>query len=121
MKIVDQLRDFIISLDEQTFYKYSGIALGALVLITSLILFSYQRSVTSFVDSITTLNEERERTRAILTRAERVKRQRSEVDAMIKEDENFKIGGFFNEVISNLHLSDKRTLEETSQSDKEDK
>lgn len=121
MKVFDQLRDFMTSLDEQTFYKYSGIALGALILILSLLLYSYHSRVNTLIDTINTINEERERTRAILTRAERVKRQRAEVDAIIKEDENFKIGGFFNDVLNNLHLNDKRTLEETSQSDKEDK
>jgi hypothetical protein len=122
MKLFDQLRDTIINLDEQTFYKYSGIALGALVVITSLILFSYQRSVSTLIDTITTLNEERERTRVILTRAERVKRQRAEVDAIIKEDESFKIGGFFNDVLNSLNLTDKKMHgEETSQVEKEDK
>lgn len=121
MKIIDQLRDFIASLDEQTFYKYIGIALAGLVLAVSLLVFSYYRSVNSLLDSINTINEERERTRQILTRAERVKRQRAEVDAIISEDENFKIGGFFNDVLNSLHLSDKKIVEETSQSDKEDK
>jgi hypothetical protein len=121
MKILDQIRDFIASLDEQTFYKYSGVVLGALILVASLLLFSYQRRVNNLLDTISTINEERERTRAILTRAERVKRQRAEVDAIMSEDENFKIGGFFNDVLNNLHLSDKKTVEETSQSDKEDK
>lgn len=121
MKPLDQLRDFITGLDGQTFYKYSGLALGTLILLVSLLLFSYQKSISHLLDTLSTINEERERTRVILTRAQRVKRQRAEVDAIIKEDENFKIGGFFNDVLSNLHLQDKKTVEETSQSDKEDK
>ena len=57
----------------------------------------------------------------ILTRAASVQQQRKEVDAILEEDKDFKIGGYFKDVLTKLVLTSKKAVESPSQIDREGK
>lgn len=114
MKIISRIRDFMSNLDAKDFYKYLAITLALIVLLLGFIIFRYYRSIDALTQRITTINEQREIAKRILKQAQRVKKQRADVDAMIAQDEGFKIGGYFNSVVAKLRLQDKRTVEETA-------
>lgn len=114
MKIIERVRDFINNLDEKNFYKYLGISLGVVVMLCAFMIYRYYSNVDSLLLRINNINEQRERAQLILKQAQRVNKQRADVDAMIAKDEGFKIGGYFNEVLMKLRLTDKRVLEETA-------
>lgn len=124
MKVVENIRNFVDSLEEKQFYTYLGVLLFGAILIMSLIVWRYYSQVHSINEQIETINEQREETKRILTSARRVQQQRAEVDALLGQDPNFKIGGYFEDVLNKLGLADKKTASdkiEHSQIDHEGK
>jgi hypothetical protein len=57
------------------------------------------------------INRKRKEVKDILERYEMVKKQQAEVDAMLNQDRDFKIAGFFNETITKLNLSQYKSRE----------
>jgi len=119
VKWVESIQTYITGLDRQHLYRFmGGVLVGILVIIllVGYIRYSYIEQSTARLNDI---NEQRERIKIILTSAQRVKKQRQEVDAMLAKDENFTISGYLETVLKKLHLSDKTTIGEHFQVDLE--
>lgn len=102
------LYDFLSQLDRTQFNRYLLIGLGIIVLLSGGIVIQYYRSTSAFKKRIGRLNQYREQTQEILQRAHDVATQRASVNELLAEDIDFKIGGYFNELINSLGLSNKK-------------
>lgn len=119
IEIINTIQSFIDELEQQQFYYYTAGFLGVLVLLTAgLVYYNYSMSSTLSGD-IAELNEEREDTiQKLLSKARRLQKEQSEIDAMLAESQDFKIGGYFEGVRNKLGL--RPSVESTAQADRED-
>ena len=121
MTAIERIRLFIESTEARDFYKYMGFFFFFLLLIVGGIAFQYYRKIRYWKRRITIINELREdNIKLIRERDQQVKKQRIEVDTILAEDENFKIGGYFKSLLTKLNLNDRAIAEETVQIDRED-
>jgi len=108
MEFLNKIRDFVQDLEEKDFYKYLGITLLVFVAILSFMVYRYYSNVNYYKDLIEGgegINEQREELVNILKRSAVVKRQKKEVDEILKKEEDFKIIGYFNDLLKKLKLS----------------
>lgn len=108
MKILTVVQTYLDSIEEKRFYQYLiGLAVIILLLLAGII-FQYYRSVRSLKAEINRINEERQEIRTLLSKARIVKKEQKEIDAILAKDENFKIAGYFEDVIGKLGLANKK-------------
>ncbi|MBS1986399.1 hypothetical protein JST99_00490 [Candidatus Dependentiae bacterium] len=119
MKWLESIQTYVTSLDRQQLYRLMGGIAGAIALLIFLVLYLRHSYIEQGFTQLVDINEQREKIKIIATRAERVKKQRQEVDAMLAKDESFTISGYLEMVLKKLHLSDKTTIGEHSQVDLE--
>lgn len=100
--------DFVTNLDRSQFNRYMLIGLSCILLVSGGIVIQYYRSTSALKKRIGRLNQYREQTQEILQRAHDVTAQRNSVNELLAEDIDFKIGGYFNELISSLNLTNKK-------------
>lgn len=104
MKAFNNLKEFIINLEEKKFYTYLGITLGIVcALVIGIIYYNY-RSINYWRKTINNINIMREDIKRIVDQDEQVLKQRQEVNAMLEEVPDFKIEGYFNELINRMGL-----------------
>ncbi len=120
MKLLDTIKNFFDHIDQDDFYKYTAIFLFSITLITGGILFQYYRTVTALVQQIEDINDQRGQVRIILGKLQQVQQQRDAVDRMLAEEQDFKIGGYFTDLINSLNLENKLNTSTTRQIDRED-
>lgn len=105
MKIVDKIFDFIRSLDEKQFLKYTYITIGSIVLVTGLITYRHFSKIDSLKKELNKINIARQEAQIILTKDVEVKRQKAIVDEILEEGKTFYILDYFNSVINQLGLN----------------
>ena len=111
MEYFDKLKAKLDTLDEKQLYTYVLSLLGALVLITMLVMVYYFRSARSMKRQLRDLNTIRStRVKQILTKAERVQKQKEKLDAMLAENPDFKLTGYLEEVLGKLNLSERKDI-----------
>jgi hypothetical protein len=108
MNIWQKVQMYIDTLDDKRFYQYTGGFLAGIIIICSGIIFNYYRSVRHLKREIARVNEERITIRNLLERALLVKKEQKEIDAILAKDENFKIAGYFEDLLGTLGLADKK-------------
>jgi hypothetical protein len=122
MKLFEKIEQFIDSWELRDFYIYVGSYMGAVLVCTFLLLFYYYSSMHSLRRQLEDINDMRENTvRSILTRAQQVRKQKEDVDAMLAQEPDFKIGGYFKDLLTRLDLGDKKEIETTSSVDRDEK
>lgn len=105
MHYLETIKQHLSQLDEKTFYSYlSGFIVG-ITLIMGGLMYYYFSSIDELTNQLGELNEQREQVRTLFQTAARVKKQEVAVDKVLKEDENFKIGGYFKTVLDKLSLN----------------
>lgn len=109
--------DFI---DRKKFIRYSAIFIGIQVALVGFICWRYYSKTSQLKRSINNVNELRQEVRIIRERALQVQNQRAAVDAMLAEEPDFKIAEYFNDLLNQLRLDNKKASEETAQIDRED-
>ncbi len=108
MKILTSIQIYLNSIEEKRFYQYMiGLVLIILLLVAGII-FQYYRRVRSLKREINRINEERSEIRTLLAKARIVKKEQKEIDAILAKDENFKIAGYFEDIIGKLGLANKK-------------
>ena len=107
MKIVNTLYTYLNSLEKKQFYQYIGGLIAIVVILCGGIIFNYYRVTRYLKSEINHLNEQREEIRSILDKARLVKKEQKEIDSILAKDENFKIAGYFEDLLGKLGLSDK--------------
>jgi len=111
MALLDKLQKFLDTLDEKTFYKYLGIASLGLFLVIGLIIFNYYRTTSYWHAKIETTNELREDIQLLLTKAQQIKTMQAEANRMLAEDEDFKIRGYFENLLNQLRIPAQNIVE----------
>lgn len=108
MAWLDPIKTFINTLDEKQFYLYLGGLLGAIFLSIVLIISLFYRNVSYYKKQIALVNEQRQEIQTLLQKNFRVDQQQAKVNQLLAENENFKIGGFFDELLAKLQLANKK-------------
>lgn len=122
MELLEKISTYIDNISKKELSRYLLISLGIIVTCFLLLVFNYYRKVRYLKKQMRILNEAREEeVKRILTRAASVQQQRKEVDAILEEDKDFKIGGYFKDVLTKLGLTSKKAVESPSQIDREGK
>lgn len=119
MQLLEQLQEFINNLDQRQFYLYISGILGTIVLLLAFILYWHYSSMSELNLRIESINEYRQEAEEILAKYQQVKKQQKDVNAMLAEDPNFKIAGFFDALLAKLGLSNKKDIATTSSIDRE--
>ncbi len=119
MEIIEKVRSFIQGLDEQEFYRYLAIFVGVLTLAAGILMFQNYRSVNYYKRRIDDTNELREEAKNILDKSRYVQQQRAEVDAILDKNIDFKIAGYFKQLITQLALTEKIKVETPSHVDRD--
>ncbi|MCA9770653.1 hypothetical protein KC460_04770 [Candidatus Dependentiae bacterium] len=121
MAIIDSIVAFIEGLEEKDFYKYTAIT-GLIVAGTICILiFRHYYTIGSLTKHINVINDLRENAKSVLDKFVIVEQQRSDVDAMITQEPNFKIGGYMKELLAKQNLANKKKMEQYLPVDRQDK
>jgi len=105
MAILDKLKSYIQDLDDKTFYQYSAIVLGSIILIVSVIWYASYRKISFLKKRIVTVNKNRQKLQETLYTYEKVKQQQAHVATLLEKDRNFKIVGFMDNLLSQLNLT----------------
>jgi hypothetical protein len=120
MMVLNYLNEKISALDKKDFYKYLLILIGVILLFIALLMFQYFRVTSRIKKQIRNINSLREDVRVVLSKYEQIQKQRKAVDAILSEEEDFNIVGYFNDVVNQLNLSGNKKEERSSQVDRED-
>ncbi len=107
MVLLDKLVAFIESIEEKDFYKYALVAVFVIIGLVGIILVRHYYSASSIKRRISTINNLREEARDILDRFVAVEKQRADVNAVLAEEPDFKIGGYIEELLKKQGLSSK--------------
>lgn len=102
MELFNNIRNYITNLDQKEFYKITGIALGAVLVIMLGIMYYTHTRVSYWRKRINVINEERDEIRTILEKDQLVTGQRAQVNAMLTENPDFKIQGYFTDLVNKL-------------------
>ena len=108
MEFIENIKRTIALWDEKEFYTYVGGFFLALVFIILGSLYYKHTGITFWRKRINSINEEREFIRNILNKEQRVSGQRAEVNAMLTETPDFKIDGFFTELMGKFGFEGNR-------------
>lgn len=104
MKLFDPIKNFISTRDKKEFYYYLGGFLVGLLLVIIGITYYQSKRVEYWKKRINITNEYREEIRKIITKDQHVHNQRNEVDKMLDETPDFKIDGYFTDLITKFRL-----------------
>ena len=121
MKYLEPIRAFIENTEIKTFYYYIIGYLGTVFVLCCLLIFLYFSSTSSLQKQIKRINNARED--EVLTLLEKVlyvDQQRKAMDAIFSQDTDFKIAGYFKDLLTKLNIKDKEVAEEASIIERED-
>jgi hypothetical protein len=115
MEFFKRLQNTIEAIDEKHFRYYVLGAFGFIFLIAGGIIYRYYSSLSKLKKQAIEINRKRAEVSELLGRYELVKKQQAEVDAVLAKDKDFKIGGYFNDLVNKFNLAGNKTREpETS-------
>jgi hypothetical protein len=113
MKVFNTIKQLIASLDKKQFYYVlSGVLVGILCLMAFIMYYQSSR-VDYWKKRIRDANEYREGVKAIIAKDLSVSSQRDEVDKMLNENPDFKIDGYFAELLTKFKLIDGHATQRT--------
>lgn len=96
MVLFDKIRDFIYGLEERNFYIYTAAFLGVIVLLSAGMVYYQYSSTEELVNSIAEINDERrDVVSTVLNKGQRVKRKLADINKMLAQDPDYKIGEYF--------------------------
>jgi len=110
MMVLDWLYIFLQKLDRKDFYKYLGGYIVIVLLLSSALIYRYYARLNTLNSAIEELNEQREKVRRMISSSERIQKQRIEVDSLLAKEEDFKIGGYFENILAKLNLKNNKTV-----------
>jgi hypothetical protein len=118
MELLDSLKATLDQLTEKQFRTYVFAAIGGFFILILLIFFYYYRSSSSLYKQLSDLNTLRSKTvKDILATAERIKKQKEKIDAMLADDQDFKFGEYLENVLAKLRLSEKKDIGQKQEAD----
>jgi hypothetical protein len=102
------LQQYLASLDKNRLYQYLGALIGTILFIMTILIFNYYRKTSRLKAEIEQTNDIRQEIKTLLDQARDVKAEQKEIDTILANDPNFKIAGYFEELIEKLNLSNKK-------------
>jgi len=105
MKILELLQERLASFEKKELYRFSMIYLAVCVVTGIAIVGYYIYNIQEIKGNITLLNETRGSVQSILTQYQVVKRQKNKVDEALKQNKNFNILKFFDELLQKYHVA----------------
>lgn len=120
MELIKKLNDLLQSIDSRDFIKYLGIIIGIITACTLFLGWRYYSSTRYYFEQIQEINNQREDTiKELFESHQRIIAEQKEVNSLLEKDPNFKIRGFFDEVLNSLGIAHKRVSESTSNMERE--
>lgn len=120
MKYFDPIIDFFKRIDARLFWQLLIGFLTSLTLILMFLVYRHYRTINLLQEDIEEINELRKKTRRILTQAHQVQTQRDTVKKLLESNLDFKIGGYFENLLNQLNLSTKKEMDTISTIDRQD-
>jgi hypothetical protein len=120
MMFLEPVKLFFNKTDSKTFFYYMIGYLAGCALLFTLIVFYYYSSMGALQRKIKNINNSREEVLAILDKSALVQQQRLMVEETLAKDTDFKIAGYFKNLLIKLNIKDKEVAEETSTTDLEE-
>jgi hypothetical protein len=105
MKIFELLQQRLESFERKELYRFSMIYLGVCVVAAIAIVGYYIYAIQDIKSKIVLLNKTRSSVQSVLTQYQVVKRQKNKVDQALKENKNFNILKFFNDLLQKYHIA----------------
>lgn len=105
MKIFDIINNYIANLDQKNFNKYLLIYLSGLCILCLGSVYYYYTSIKYWKKQLNEINVTRDEVKVVLDRDELVQKQREEVNALLSDMPDFKIGEYFSDLISKFGLT----------------
>ncbi len=107
MTFLDPIVDMIKQADDSELLKYLGIATGVFVVLLSALFYFHYSRVSWHTTQLRNLNKERIKTRTILRDTKIVKAQQKEVEDILAQDKDFRIGQAYQSIIQQSRLGSK--------------
>ena len=107
MNILHAAQEFFDSLDTKKFYTYIGATLGVISLLFLFLIYRFYANVWELQRQLKYANTIRSDVQSLLEKAALVKKQKDDVHAMLEKEPNFKIAGYFQDVLAQLGLTAK--------------
>lgn len=104
MPILDSIKNTLHNLDEREFYIYSGIGFGLLLLLLGILIYFQQSSLNGWVSKFKQLQKQREEIRQLLGDKLQFEQERKALNDKLQAEPDFKIRGYYDELIKQLHL-----------------
>jgi len=120
MILFERLATFLAQLERRDFYKYVGGFLTALFLLVSLIFFRHYRRMRVLEEQIEETQEQRRDVQKMLATDKRIAQQRDEANALLAQDPGFKIGGYFEKLLTQMNLKNNKVVGDHSHVDHKD-
>ena len=117
MEILTPIAEYFNAFDRKQFNTILYAVLGTLIILIAALLFFYYRSVMRLKKEIILVNQKRTEVQHLLERAERVQKQRIEVDGILSKEKDFKISQFFQKVLKEASISPGQTQPPTTTSE----
>jgi hypothetical protein len=115
MTILTQIREYIEALDKKQFQRSVIVLLSIIFVVNVFLMYRYYRSINTHLQRIASINKKRQEVKILLERFEKVKKQQSDVDTLLAKDKEFKIAGYFNDILKKLGIVQNKIREpETS-------
>lgn len=120
MMFLEPVKDFFSKTDSKTFFYYIIGYLAGCTVLFALIIFYYYSSMGALQKKIKNINASREEVLEILEKYSLVQQQRLMVEETLAKDTDFKIAGYFKNLLLQFNIKDKETAEEISTTDLEE-
>lgn len=122
MKLLTDIYAYLYNLDEKEFTTLLAATLSTLTLGFFLTIFFYYRKMTTLKKQFTIVNEKREEIQTLLRKYGKIEQQQQAADSLLEEYKNFKIRGYFESLLAELDLTNKKTSElETTKAEQDTK
>ncbi len=108
MEIFEKLQTKLMTLDRKEFYRYAGIYFGTVIALTVLLVYFSLAKVSSLKSDLKKLNNRRSEVQLLLKKLKDVQRQSKEVNEVLAEDKSFRILNFFDGIVAQYNLSEKK-------------
>lgn len=116
MQFIQKLYAYFDTLERAKVYRYIIVSVVGTLLLAGAGLYYVHRTIQSLQSELEEINDLRSsRVQSILRRIEHVKQQRTEVNAILAEDEAFKIGGYLDEKLDLLGIATNKKEETATQ------
>ncbi len=107
MALLDPIVDMIKQADESELLTYLGIVAGVFVALLSIMFYFHYSNVSWHTTQLRKLDRERTKTRTILRDAKAVKGQQQQVEDILAQDKDFRIGQAYQSIIKQGNFSSK--------------